>query len=803
MNQSSLPIDTLLNDKYKITRILGQGGFGITYLATHIQLNKEFAIKECFVSNWCVRDRNQVYAQERHKKSFEEFKKKFLREAQILARFEHENIVKVTDYFDQNNTVYFIMEFVDGESLQDLIKDKGVFEEDSAIKIVLKLASCIKFLHSKDILHRDITPNNILIKNDGELVLIDFGAAREMAGNQMPHTVIQTPGYAPIEQYNPNSEKGYYIDIYSIGATLYNLLTGQRPTPARERVVQDILAHPQSLNPKISDRTSRVIVKALAVRHYHRYQSIGEFISALSPTLNNIEIGDEEGELTLAQSGALAELKNFTQEREGQIFILNGVSNSGKSLLIIKLINFLNSLNVPVMLLASTGKIAEAIRLHNNYERIQSLYSTIYNFNEVNPIISSEEATTSSEDDDDQNIEKIRLSLRGNNDDEKMIYIVDNSELVSDNYNEFDLYIFGSGMLLSDFINYTDINAINSKRKIVFVGDDKQLLLGSRKLSSLSAQHLKQSFGATVDGFSLTEPYERRGFDLINKNLTNLKNGIEEEIYNNLDFRFDDSSFLNLAENDHIVEYSKLSPQDTIILVYTNTQAKYVNGNIRNLLGRKEYLEKGDRVLLHNNIDVIDEFNQSFHFANGEFAVVVGLFDRVSEEVYFRGKRKKGVKLNFRKIRLRFETSDKEIDLLMFENFFTSDDREIDESESVGLHILANRKFGALTNYDKLELLRGFAFLKGLTDLTEFESKINLEKKEFNKFLMSRKVLDDIRKYYLRRSPYLNAAKLRFGYCITVHKAQGFKWPNVVINCDYSQSKTNENYFRWVVYRIN
>lgn len=798
MNQSSLPKETILNARYKVIRTIGQGGFGITYLAHHIELNKNVAIKECYVQQWCVRDNNFVCAYENRKARFEEFKIKFLKEAQTLAKLDHKNIVTVTDYFEGNGTAYFVMEYIEGESLLKVIERMDKLDEDYAINIIVKLSKAVDFLHHRKILHRDIKPDNIIIDANEEPILLDFGAARELAGNQMPHTVIQTPGYAPIEQYNPNSPKGFYIDIYSVGATFYHLLTGQKPVPAQQRIVQDNLIAPHTINPKISAVTSKVILKAMAVKHFHRYQTVGEFIQALNPSRALISAGVDTEDLTTTQLQAFEELRNFSQQAGSQIFILNGASNSGKSFLIIKLINFLNSLNIPVMLLASTGKIAEGIRSLNNYERIQSLYATIYNFNEANPIISSDETTTSSEDSDDQNIEKIRLGLRRNNDDEKIIYIVDNSELVSDNYNEFDLYIFGSGMLLNDFINYTGINNDRSKRKIIFVGDDKQLLLGSRDLSSLSARHLKQSFGFTVDSFNLSEPYERRGFDLINKNLANLKNGIEKELYNNLEFSFDDSSFINLAENDLIEEYNKLSPQDTIILVFTNTQAKYVNGKIRKLLGRKHYIEKGDRVLLHNNIDVIDEFNQSFHFANGEFAEVMELFDRVSEIVYFKGKGRKGIKLDFRKIRLKFETTDKEIDLLMFENFFTSDDREIDENESVGLHILANKKFGELSNQEKLELLKSFAFLKGLTDLTEFENNVKLDKKDFNKFLRSRDVFDDIRKYFLRRSAYLNAAKLRFGYCITCHKAQGFKWPNVIINCETNQSKTNENYFRWL-----
>lgn len=798
MDQNSLPFNTILNKKYKILSVIGQGGFGITYLAEHTELHNQFAIKECYVRQWCKRDNYFVCAYENDKSKFEEFKVKFLNEAQTLAKLDHKNIVRVTDYFEENNTGYFAMEFIEGNSLRKIIDRIGKSDEDFAIKLILKLSEAIEFLHQRKILHRDIKPDNIIIRADNEPVLLDFGAAREIAGTNVPHTIIFTPGYAPIEQSDPNSEKGFYIDIYSIGATLYHLVTGQIPVPAQQRVSEDKLIDPKIISPSISEKVRSVILKSMAVLHYHRYQTINEFITAIVSSDREVIFDVEQSGLTGIQRNAFIEIEKFIKSHDQKIFVLNGISNAGKSYLIKQVIDYLYSLKRSNILLANTSRVAESIRLLNNYERVTSLYTLIYNFNESNQFNDITKGEHTTEESEEDNIEKIRFNYKKNQDDTSVVYIVDNAELVSDDTSEFELMIFGSGKLVQDLIEYTQIRTAGKNRKIIFVGDDKQLSRGSKSLSSLNPSHFIESYEIRPEYFELNEIYSIPGYETININLLKIRESLVKSVFNNLEIEFDEDSFFKLKEEEIISLYLSLTPKDTIILEHTNKSAKSVNERIRKILGRTNYLELGDRVVLNNNINAIDDFNQNFHFANGEFAEIVGLSDRISEVVYSKGKLSKGIELKFRKIKLKFEATEKEVNVLINENYFLSDDRELSSEEEIALHILANKKFNSSTNQEKLVILRTIALSKGITDITEYENLIDLDKKEFNKFLSNKKVLKDIRNYHIRKSPYINAAKIRFGYCITCHRAQGFKWSNVIINCENNITKTNENYFRWL-----
>lgn len=798
MDQNSLPANTVLNNKYKIISVIGQGGFGITYLAEHSELRSRFAIKECYVRQWCKRDECFVCAYENDKIKFEEYKVKFLNEAQTLAKLDHKNIVKVTDYFEENNTGYFAMEFIEGDSLRKIIDRSGKSDEDFAIKLVLKLSEAIEFLHNRKILHRDIKPDNIIINSCNEPVLLDFGAAREIAGTKVPHTIILTPGYAPIEQSDPNSEKGFYIDIYSIGATLYHLITGQIPVPAEQRVAEDKLIDPKIINPSISDKVRNVILKSMAVLHYHRYQTISEFITAITSSIKEVTFDLEQSGLTEIQKKAFVEIDRFIKSPDQKIFILTGSSNSGKSFLIKQIIDYLHSIKRSNLLLASTSRVAESLRQLNGFEKVTSLYTLVYNFSESSLFGESTQDENLSEEVEEENIEKIRYDYKKNIDDSNMVYLVDNSELVSDDSLDFELYVFGSGKLLQDFFEYSQINLNSKNRKIIFVGDDKQLLRGSKNLSSLNIQHIQESYKLELKSFELSETFSIPGFEIINANIFNLQNKLCKGVFNNLDIEFDNESCIHLKEANIISTYLSLTPKDTIILEHTNKSAKTVNEQVRKIFERKEYLEIGDRVTIYNNINAVDDFNQSFHFANGEFAEVVGLYEKISEAIYRKGQQKSGIQLKFRKVKLKFEATDKEVTVLINENYFLSDDKDLSSDEEIALHILANNQFNISSNQEKIDILRTIALAKGISDLSEYENLVELDKKEFNRFLSKKKVLKHIRNYHLRKNPFFNAAKIRFGYCITCHRAQGYKWPNVIVNCDNKSTKTNENYFRWL-----
>ncbi len=274
---------TLQDGKYIIERVLGAGGFGITYYARHTSLDQHYAIKEFFIDGRCVRNtmRHTVNLQGIGPELFEKYRKKFTEEAQTLAKLDHPNIVRVIDVFEENETSYIVMPFIEGKTLESLVEKNGPLDYGLAVNYIGQIASAVGYIHTKNILHRDIKPDNIMITADNHAILIDFGSAREFIQDKTQHqTSILTKGYAPIEQYSSNSRKGTYTDIYSLGAVFYFVLTGQKPMDATERL-SETMPEPKQLNPQISEDVNRTILKAMQLKHENRHQTIDEFMKDL------------------------------------------------------------------------------------------------------------------------------------------------------------------------------------------------------------------------------------------------------------------------------------------------------------------------------------------------------------------------------------------------------------------------------------------------------------------------------------------------------------------------------------------
>jgi len=278
----SLPLGTKLSGgKYTVGKVLGQGGFGITYLGADTKLLRPVAIKELFLFGDC--QRNGTTVQPTHP-DFSFFKQRFLEEAKLLAFLNHPGIVKVYDYFEENNTAYMVMEFLRGKSLAKLVEERGgALGEQEAVGYILKVCDALGVVHKAGYLHRDIKPENIIVCEDGRVVLIDFGAARAyMAGKTRRMTILLTHGYAPLEQYTGRAKYGAYTDIYALGATLYHLLTGQVPIEAPARAQGVDLVPPHQLNPKVSRHVSDAVMKAMAMKVDERPQSVEEFVKLLT-----------------------------------------------------------------------------------------------------------------------------------------------------------------------------------------------------------------------------------------------------------------------------------------------------------------------------------------------------------------------------------------------------------------------------------------------------------------------------------------------------------------------------------------
>ncbi|MEO0618846.1 MAG: protein kinase, partial [Pseudomonadota bacterium] len=235
---------TVLAGDYRIERVLGAGGFGITYLAEELALHRKVAIKEYFPGEFAARDSaSQVrHRSESNKNDYAWGLERFIEEAQTLARFDHANIVRVYRYFRANNTAYMVLKFEEGQSLRQWIDTLDAPPPQVQVDAILTpVLDALELIHDHDFLHRDIAADNILLRRNGAPVLIDFGSARgEVANQTKTLSALVKPGYSPFEQYASNSkQQGPWTDIYALAATLYLVITGTRPPDAPSRLSED------------------------------------------------------------------------------------------------------------------------------------------------------------------------------------------------------------------------------------------------------------------------------------------------------------------------------------------------------------------------------------------------------------------------------------------------------------------------------------------------------------------------------------------------------------------------------------
>jgi len=279
------PNTKLQNGKITILKKIGQGGFGITYLAEH-GLYGKIAVKEFFLSTankYCTRLGNKVAAGgNMNSADFHKFKQDFINEAKILHQLRDiPNVVNVHDYFEENNTVYFYMDYIEGESLKSLVEKKGKLPLNTAIAYIQEVGNALTAVHEKGILHRDIKPDNIIINTRNNAILIDFGIARDFVeGETKTHTNMATKGYAPPEQFVQKAKRGAYTDVFSLGGTLYFCLTGQRPQTSSEISLDGFLT-PKDLNRAIPNNINNAILKAIKPNPKERFQNIEAFLGEI------------------------------------------------------------------------------------------------------------------------------------------------------------------------------------------------------------------------------------------------------------------------------------------------------------------------------------------------------------------------------------------------------------------------------------------------------------------------------------------------------------------------------------------
>jgi serine/threonine protein kinase len=281
-NLSALPIGTVLADDYRIEGILGQGGFGITYLGIETLFGRKVAIKEFYPREFAARDSGKTVRPSGTPEDVDHFKwglDAFEKEAKLLARFDDPHIVGVQRFFKANGTAYFVMDYCDGQPLDEIIRRDGALTLEQLQGIIYPLLNSLERIHKEDFLHRDIKPANIFIRSDGSPVLLDFGAARqENVSHSRSVTSLATDGYAAIEQYDARGRQGPYSDIYGFAATLYRVVTDLKPAPASARILNDTLEPAQQLAAgKYPAYILEAIDRGLAVRPELRPSTIKEW----------------------------------------------------------------------------------------------------------------------------------------------------------------------------------------------------------------------------------------------------------------------------------------------------------------------------------------------------------------------------------------------------------------------------------------------------------------------------------------------------------------------------------------------
>ena len=327
------PNTTLQGGKYRIDRVLGQGGFGNTYVGYNTEFEETVAIKEFFMKGVTERDETTCAVSVSNADNvgqFEEQREKFKKEARRLRKLKNEHIVKVHDLFEENGTAYYVMDYIDGESLAERMKKTGqAFSEAEVKSILAQILDALKEVHQNEIWHLDLKPGNIMIDKGGNAYLIDFGASKQIRANgsmTISTALCYTPGYAPNEQIGQMYDRfGPWTDIYALGATIYNLLTNKKPPMAIdiEEDEEDAFEFPNS----ISEDMRKLIVWMMQPKRKTRPQSVDDILSLLknkqnvTPQVPMKSTIDKE-ETMLAES--------IPDDNEETILATNGVQQYGK-----------------------------------------------------------------------------------------------------------------------------------------------------------------------------------------------------------------------------------------------------------------------------------------------------------------------------------------------------------------------------------------------------------------------------------------------------------------------------------------
>ncbi len=279
---------TILNGKYLVGRVLGEGGFGITYIGYDLNLEMPVAVKEFYPNGFVTRESAVTSTVSMYRganlETVQKWKNNFIREARTLAKCSHlSGIVGVKDFFEENGTAYIVMEYLDGMTLKAYAKaNGGRLEAEELLRTLEPVMLSLAQVHGYGLIHRDISPDNIMLLPGGQMKLLDFGAARDYASEgEKSLSVMLKPGYAPEEQYRTKGKQGPWSDVYAFAATIYKCITGVTPPESMERLREDELKRPGELGIRLRPQVEQALMKGMAVYAEQRYQNMQEFMAAL------------------------------------------------------------------------------------------------------------------------------------------------------------------------------------------------------------------------------------------------------------------------------------------------------------------------------------------------------------------------------------------------------------------------------------------------------------------------------------------------------------------------------------------
>ena len=324
-----LPAGTVLRERYLVGRVLGEGGFGITYIGRDLVLGLKVAIKEYFPTDRASRNCAVSVSVEsflgNQSAAFEKGKQRFLEEARNMARLDRlPNIVGVRDFFEENSTAYIVMEFIDGTTLSALVEQRGgAMPAWELLHLIEPLFDSLGAMHELGLIHRDISPDNLMLEH-GIIKLLDFGCAREAADGDATMTIMLRHGYAPLEQYQSSSgAQGAWTDVYALAATIYFCITGKKPPQSMDRIFQDDLIPPRKLGADLTASQEEALLRALKVKPKARFQSVKEFHTALyeGAVTVHFDAGEEEvTDVCVVRGDKLKTADMPVPEREGFVF---------------------------------------------------------------------------------------------------------------------------------------------------------------------------------------------------------------------------------------------------------------------------------------------------------------------------------------------------------------------------------------------------------------------------------------------------------------------------------------------------